>query len=123
MTLTRKTPLPCALVGYWYATIVGFVWGSLLSTGPVRRYGKLWVFTGMPRWAFGRGGSCVGACYLTRTNLSREILEHEEAHRIQWRTYGMALPFLYLLAGRNPHTNVFEMDAGLEKGGYVSRKR
>ena len=26
------------------------------------------VFTGMPNWTYGRGGSCVGACYLTGTN-------------------------------------------------------
>lgn len=115
----RTRPYPFAWLGYAYATLVGFIWGSLLSKGPVYRRGKLWVFTGMPRWAFGRGGSCVGACYLTRTNVSPDVLAHEEIHRQQWRTFGLALPFLYFLAGRNPHTNLFEIDADLEKGGYV----
>ena len=30
MIHTRK-PLPLALIGYWYATFVGFVWGGLLA--------------------------------------------------------------------------------------------
>lgn len=119
----RTTPLPFALLGYWWATTVGFVWGSLLSTGRVRRVGKLWVFTGLPTWAFGRGGACVGACYLTRNNVTPDVLEHEEIHRQQWRIYGMALPILYLLAGRNPLNNFFEQQAGLEKGGYLPKRR
>lgn len=115
----RSTPYPFAILGYWYATCVGFVWGSLLSTGVVERHGKLWVFRGMPRWSYGRGGSCVGACYLTTDNVSPEILEHEEVHRRQWRTYGLLLPVLYWLSGRNPYENVFEREAGLAKGGYI----
>lgn len=119
----RSKPYPLAKFGYAYATGVGLVWGFLLSQGRVERHGNLWVFRGMPRWSFGRGGSCVGACYLTDSNVTPNILKHEEIHRQQWRTFGMALPFLYLLSGRNPHRNVFEIEAGLEDGGYIRAER
>lgn len=115
----RKKPYPLSYLGYLYATAVGFTWGFMLSKGKVLRHGKLWVFQGMPKWSFGRGGSCVGACYLTDSNVSARILAHEEIHRQQWRTYGMLLPFLYLLAGRNAHKNIFEIEAGLVDGGYI----
>ena len=117
----RARPLPFASLGYAYATLVGFVWGALLSTGPVRRVDGLWVFRGMPRWSFGRGGSCVGACYLTDRNVSAAVIRHEQIHRAQWRTYGLALPILYVLAGRDPLRNRFEIEAGLEDGGYIRR--
>lgn len=116
-----KRPLPFAFLGYLYATLVGLVWGSILSTGKVERIDGLWVFRGMPRWSFGRGGSCVGACYLTNRNVSARILRHERVHQQQWRRYGMAFPVLYLLAGRDPLRNRFEIEAGLEDGGYVRR--
>ncbi|MCB1273856.1 MAG: Fe-S oxidoreductase [Leucobacter sp.] len=117
----NRRPLPLAKLGYAYATVVGFLWGALWSTGEVRRIDGLWVFTGMPKWTFGRGGSCVGACYLTDRNVSEPVLRHERVHREQWKTYGMALPILYLISGRNPLRNRFEIEAGLEDGGYVPR--
>lgn len=110
---------PVSRAGYLYATAVGLLWGSLWSTGRVERRGGLIVFRGMPTWTFGRGGSCVGGCYLTRENVSAEVLEHEAVHKRQWQRYGMILPLLYLLAGRNPLKNRFEIEAGLEKGGYL----
>jgi hypothetical protein len=109
---------PLVRAGYLYATTVALVWGFFLSTGRVRRIDGLFVFTGMPRWAFSRGGSCVGGVYLTNDNAAAPVLEHEAVHRQQWKTYGMVFPFLYLLAGRNPLTNRFEIEAGLEKGNY-----
>jgi hypothetical protein len=109
---------PVSRAGYLYATAVGMAWGFLWSTGPVRREGGLWVFRGLPRFAFGRGGSCVGACYLTDQNVSDDILEHEAVHKRQWQRYGMLFPFLYLASGRDPLRNRFEIEAGLEKGGY-----
>lgn len=108
-----------AFPGYLFATGVGLVWGFLWSTGRVQYRSGLVVFTGMPAWAFGRGGSCVGGCYLTAHNVSDEILEHEVVHKRQWQRYGMLFPFLYGLAGRDPHRNRFEVEAGLEKGGYL----
>lgn len=116
-------PWPCARLGYWYATTIGFIWGFIWSTGRVRRVDGLWVFTGMPKWTFKRGGSCVGACYLTDRNAGAAVLRHEAVHREQWRRYGMALPILYLLAGRDPLKNRFEIEAGLEDGGYLRRSR
>lgn len=110
---------PLARLGYLYATVVGFIWGSIWSTGEVRRVDGLWVFTGMPKWTFGRGGSCVGACYLTDQNVSPAVLRHERVHREQWRRYGLALPLLYQLSGRDPLRNRFEIEAGLKDGGYL----
>lgn len=113
---------PISLVGYWWGTAVGWVWGGLWSTGRVQRRSGLWVFTGMPEWTFGRGGVCVGGCYLTGSaRVTEHVLRHEAEHARQWRRYGLLMPLLYLLAGRNPLTNRFEILAGLEDGGYVAR--
>ncbi|MFT3798531.1 Fe-S oxidoreductase [Microbacterium sp.] len=113
---------PISRVGYWWGTAVGFVWGGLWSTGRVRRRAGLWVFTGMPGWTFGRGGVCVGGCYLTGSAVVTDaVLRHEAVHARQWRRYGFLMPVLYLLAGRNPLTNRFEILAGLEDGNYVPR--
>lgn len=109
---------PISRAGYLYATAVGLAWGGLLSTGRVERRGGLIVFRGMPSWAFGRGGSCVGGCYLTSTNVSDDVLEHEAVHKRQWQRYGMLFPLLYLAAGREATRNRYEIEAGLEKGGY-----
>src|SRR5690625_3262809 len=98
-------------LGFWYATAFGFIWGFLWSTGRIERSHGLWVFRGMPKWTFGRGGSCVGACYLTDQNVSDDILDHEAKHLEQWRRYGFLLPFLYLLSGRHPARNRFEIEA------------
>lgn len=106
--------------GFAIATAFGVVWGGLWSTGPVERHGELLVFRRMPRWAHGRGGTCVGRCYLTfRDGEPPEVLAHELVHVRQWRRYGLLLPVLYLLAGRDPLRNRFEIEAGLEDGGYV----
>ena len=118
---SRAKPLPLAWFGYAYATCIGFVWGAVLSTGEIRRVDGLWVFTGLPKWAFRRGGVCIGACYLTGTNVSPSVLRHELVHKRQWRTYGLAMPVLYALAGRDALKNRFEIEAGLEDGGYVRR--
>ncbi|WP_442786501.1 Fe-S oxidoreductase [Leifsonia sp. AG29] len=109
---------PVSRAGYLYATAVGMAWGFIWSTGAVKHEGGVWVFRGLPRFAFGRGGSCVGGCYLTDHNVSEDILEHEAVHKRQWQRYGMLFPFLYLAAGRDPLRNRFEIEAGLEKGGY-----
>ncbi|WP_308468217.1 Fe-S oxidoreductase [Rathayibacter soli] len=109
---------PLSAAGYAYATAVGLVWGFVWSTGRVERRAGLFVFRGMPKWTFGRGGSCVGGCYLTQENVTDDVLEHESVHKRQWQRYGMLMPVLYLIAGRDPLKNRFEVEAGLEKGGY-----
>ena len=106
-------------LGYWYATAVGLVWGFAWSVGRVERRQGLWVFAGMPQRTFGRGGSCIGGCYLTDGSVDDDVLEHEAVHKRQWQRYGMLLPLLYLAAGRDPVRNRFEIEAGLEKGGYL----
>jgi hypothetical protein len=108
--------------GYWYGTTVGWVWGSLWSTGRVEKLGGLWVFRGMPKWAFPRGGTCAGGCFLTGDlPVTDSLLRHEAVHKRQWEHYGLLMPVLYLLAGRDPLRNRFEIEAGLEDGNYVPR--
>lgn len=110
---------PVSRAGFYFATLVGLAVGVPLSTGRVRRVGELIVCTGLPAWAFRRGGTCVGAVYLTRSNAGARVLEHEAVHVRQWKRYGMLFPLLYARAGRDPLHNRFEIEAGLEKGGYV----
>lgn len=113
---------PISRVGYWYGCAVGWVWGTLWSTGPVERRNGLWIFRGMPHWTFPRGGVCAGECFLTGdTPVTERLLAHEAVHKRQWRRYGFLMPVLYLLAGRNPFRNRFEIEAGLEDGNYLPR--
>ncbi|TFD85726.1 Fe-S oxidoreductase [Cryobacterium lactosi] len=114
---------PLSRAGYLYATAVGLVWGAVWSTGRIERVNGLFVFRGLPAWAFGRGGACVGGVYLTNQNVTADVLEHEAVHKVQWQRYGMLFPVLYFIAGRDPLKNRFEIEAGLEKGGYLRPKR
>jgi len=113
---------PISRVGYWYGCTVGWVWGSVWSTGRVERRQGLWVFRGLPAWAFPRGGVCVGGCFLTGDDRPTDtVLRHEAVHQRQWRRYGFLMPVLYALAGRDPLRNRFEIEAGLADGNYVPR--
>lgn len=105
--------------GYWFASASAFIWGALLGLFHVRREGGVIIADNMPRWAFGRGGTTVGAVYLTRGNTSPAILEHEAVHRAQWKKYGLAMIPLYFAAGQDARRNRFEIEAGLRKGGYL----
>jgi hypothetical protein len=108
--------------GFWYGRVVGWTWGFLWSRGRVERRQGLWIFRGMPPWAFRRGGTCVGDCYLTGdAPVTDRVLGHEAVHARQWRRYGILMPVLYLLAGADPLRNRFEIEAGLEEGGYLPR--
>lgn len=104
--------------GYWVATSAGLVWGGVMSLGRVRSMGGVLVARGMPRWSFGRGGTTIGAVFLTHDAVSENVLEHEAVHRAQWRRYGLAFIPLYIAAGVPARTNRFEVEAGLAKGGY-----
>ncbi|MET0673602.1 MAG: Fe-S oxidoreductase [Microbacterium pygmaeum] len=113
---------PVSRVGFWYGRTVGWVWGSIWSTGAVEHREGLWVFRGLPGWAFSRGGVCVGDCYLTGdAPVTDRVLRHEAVHARQWRRYGLLMPLLYALSGRDPLRNRFEIEAGLEDGNYVPR--
>jgi len=118
--LVRRAALSplVARPGYWLATAAGLLWGALLSRGRIRRRGGVIVASGCPRWAFGRGGTTIGAVYLTRDQLGTGVLAHEAAHRAQWRRYGLAFIPLYFAAGLDPRRNRFEIEAGLRRGGY-----
>lgn len=104
--------------GYWIATAAGLVWGGILSGFRLRPEGGVIVAAHMPRWAFGRGGTTIGAVFLTHDLVGPATLEHEAVHRAQWRKYGLAFIPLYIAAGIPATTNRFEVEAGLAKGGY-----
>ncbi|MBG6054615.1 hypothetical protein IWX81_001005 [Salinibacterium sp. CAN_S4] len=104
--------------GYWFATASGWVWGAALGRFRLRRAGPLVVASGLPKWAYGRGGTTIGAVYLTTDNTSPSVLEHEAVHAAQWKKYGLAFIPLYIDAGQDARHNRFEIEAGLAKGGY-----
>ena len=104
--------------GYWFVTGCGLIWGGALSLGRVRRESGVIVAHRMPRWSFGRGGTTLGAVYLTHDNEMTPVLEHEAVHRAQWKKYGLAFIPLYVAAGVEAATNRFEVEAGLERGNY-----
>lgn len=104
--------------GYWFATCAALVWGGILSRGRLSRSRGLIVARGCPRWAFGRGGTTIGAVYLTRDRLTPGVLNHEAVHKAQWRRYGLAFIVLYLAAGQDALSNRFEIEAGLKRAGY-----
>ncbi|MBX3090921.1 MAG: hypothetical protein KF801_00250 [Cryobacterium sp.] len=106
--------------GYWFATLCGLVWGAVLSRGRIRRQNGVIVARKCPEWAFGRGGTTIGAVFLTRDALSEGVLAHEAVHRAQWKRYGLAFIPLYIAAGQTGTANRFEIEAGLERGGYVA---
>lgn len=107
-----------ALPGYWFVTGCAFVWGALLGRFHVGAAGGVIVAQRLPRWAYGRGGTTIGAVYLTGSNTSPAVLAHERVHRAQWRRYGLAFIPLYIDAGQLAQRNRFEVEAGLTKGGY-----
>ncbi len=116
--LRRFLLLPAvARPGYWFATAAAFLWGCLLLGHWGRRSG-LHSFVTVPAWAFGRGGTTIGAIYLTRDNTREGVLEHERVHTRQWKKYGLCFLPLYIAAGADARGNRFEVEAGLERGGY-----
>jgi hypothetical protein len=108
--------------GYWFATGCIFIWGTVLG-GTFTTKNGMHYFRGLPKWSFGRGGTTIGAIYLTDDNDSDNVIEHEAEHRAQWKRYGLAFIPLYVAAGTNAKTNRFEVGAGLELGGYVRKRK
>lgn len=113
---------PVSRAGAAIATLVGLTIGVPLSIGRVEVHDGLIVCQGLPQWAFRRGGTCVGRVYLTQRNVGPSVLKHERVHVQQWRRYGLLFPILYWAAGVDPLRNRFEIEAGLEDGGYVRRQ-
>ena len=117
--LRRFLLLPViARPGYWLATFVAFLWGCLLLGHWGRRRG-LYSFIALPNWGFGRAGTTIGAIYLTNDTTRERVLEHELVHTRQWKKYGLCFLPLYIAAGSDALGNRFEVEAGLERGGYL----
>lgn len=113
------TAPPLARAGHRLATRAARAWGRVLG-GEESQVGELTVIRGLPDWAFGRGGTTVGATFLTRDATSSAILEHEDVHRQQWERYGLWFIPMYFAAGLEGTRNRFEIEADLVKGGYVA---
>jgi hypothetical protein len=90
-----------------------------MSVGRIRSEGGLIVARKCPKWAFGRGGTTLGAVYLTNNTVSPGVLAHEAVHRAQWKKYGLTFIPLYIAAGVPAITNRFEVEAGLRRAGYL----
>ena len=108
--------------GYWFATGCIFLYGTALRGYFTRKQG-MHYFRDLPTWSFGRGGTTIGAIYLTRDNDGDDVMVHEAEHRAQWKRYGLWFIPLYIAAGSDALTNRFEVGAGLELGGYVRPRR
>lgn len=105
-------------------TVIALLWGRIcggrVSWNPSHR---LFVCSGM-RAGYARGGTCIGGAFLTGSaDPPDRMLRHEAVHAEQWRTFGVTFPFRYLREEmRNPgKRNRFEIEAGLEDGGYTKR--
>ncbi|WP_347754183.1 hypothetical protein [Agrococcus sp. ProA11] len=116
------TAPPVAKAGAALATQAARLWGRILG-GTERQVGELTVISGLPSWAFGRGGTTIGSTYLTRDSDSPDVLEHEDVHRQQWERYGLWFIPMYVASGTEATKNRFEIEAGLEKGGYLPKPR
>lgn len=83
----------------------------------------LYVASGMAG-GFGRGGTTIGRVYLTRSNTARSVLRHESVHAAQWERYGVLFAVRYLAEEiRHPGAaNKYEIEAGLEDGGYTGKR-
>lgn len=104
--------------GYWLATFLAFLWGGILL-GKFGKRDQLSFYDRLPRWAFGRGGTTIGAVYLTHDNEDDGVLQHEYVHTRQWRKYGLCFIPLYIAAGADARGNRFEIEAGLARGHYL----
>ena len=103
------------------AVAVGYA--AVFRDSSFRRDGDIVIASGLPQCAYPRGGVCVGRVFLTGPLPSRAVIAHEKRHVTQWYRYGALFPLLYAVAGRDALSNKFEIEAGLEDGGYLPAQR
>ncbi|AEF42257.1 hypothetical protein [Hoyosella subflava] len=108
----------------WQSTVVtalALLYARMLGAKP-RFEGRtrLFIASGM-RGGFARAGTTVGGVFLTGKDPSARLIRHESVHADQWARYGFTFPVRYWIEElRNPRgKNRFEIEAGLEDGGYV----
>lgn len=80
---------------------------------------RMFVAVGV-RVGIARRGTTYGAAFLARRETTPRLLRHEAVHAEQWARHGLTFPVRYLLEEvRRPGArNRFEVEAGLEDGGY-----
>jgi len=71
----------------------------------------------------GRSGITIGHIYFTTatsiSGIGESKIQHEKVHAQQWDKYGDAFNVLYFEEGaKNPCRNGWEIQAGIDKGGY-----
>ncbi|WIY82865.1 hypothetical protein [Propionimicrobium sp. PCR01-08-3] len=133
-TLTPAQRLRAVLNWVNLSTPLGFAVAHTGGARPHRGPGGLWIAEGY-RLGFPKAGAfTIGnvitiprATLRSLTTRNPRILEHEAAHSTQW-TLCLGLPFLplYGLAvtwskwrtGTTYASNIFEVSAGLARGGY-----
>ena len=103
------------------AVAVGYA--AVFRDSSFRRDGDIVIASGLPQCAYPRGGVCVGRVFLTGPLPSRAVIAHEKRRVTQWYRYGALFPLLYAVAGRDALSNRFEIEAGLEDGGYLPAQR
>lgn len=100
------------------ASTLAVLYASCLPGVRFHAEGDLVIATGLPDWAFPRGGICIGRVFLTGRAPTPAVVRHEVRHVDQWRRYGLAMPLLYWISGADATRNWFEVQAGLADGGY-----
>lgn len=93
----------------------------LATGGSCKSISGLRVCSGGWGHNYGRGGTTWGTTYVARVGaqyITPERIRHEKIHVEQWNKYGENFGVMYLLAGSNPCTNKYEIQAGLKDGGY-----
>lgn len=100
-------------------SVAAALYASAFPTVHFENDGELVICTGLPGYAYPRGGICVGRVFLTGTPPSPHVIAHEKRHVAQWLRYGALLPVLYAASGREALTNWFEVQAGLADGNYL----
>ncbi|MFD6881605.1 MULTISPECIES: hypothetical protein [unclassified Rhodococcus (in: high G+C Gram-positive bacteria)] len=108
--------VPSARVATVAALLWARLWGAAVTFDDEC---GIYVCAGM-RGGFARGGTTVGGAFLTRAQPTRRLLRHEAVHADQWARYGLGFAVRYWWEEiRNPGSrNRFEIEAGLEDGGY-----
>ena len=113
---------PASTAGLLAAVFSGGVCEGITSEGLI-------ICGGATSWGWG-GGTTLGNVFVTPSkakDLTRAVLSHEDRHASQWAIFGPILfPVSYglmsalssLVTGGYACGNLFEMHAGLARGGY-----
>lgn len=75
-----------------------------------------------PRWLHFAGGTAYGDTFVTSADISEltdDLMLHEQVHKEQGRHYGILFIPLYLIEQAKPGCNSWEEEASFIKGEYI----